>query len=686
MFTKPDLESMHIIEGTYDPLVMLLSFIIAFGASYTAIYINRRINGKGFFHKNIWLVLASLAMGLGIWSMHYVGMSAFVISIPMKHNLVLTIISVIPAIGASYMAFYLTNSDYKKVQTFIAAGFFMGCGIALMHYIGMAAMEMDAKVVYNPVLFGFSILIAIVASFASLYIFSITDTKMEKVLVKSIAAFLMAIAVTSMHYTGMLAMSFYVEGPIRVHTHDSNMIEVALFVTIGIGSLFGLAILASRLDSYVDFRMKYFDALTQLPNHNQFTEDQHIKKNTKMVAIVHLNNVEKYILAYGYSFGDAIVKSVIEIMQTSLPKETKLYRTEANRFTVIHAPAESVQNTINGLRSICLLLERPLNIDERMVSIEAVFAVSQSDEKKAVHEHFTNAIAVLHAPSTQSRHGIIKYDPKIHTFNFERQLSLDIQRAMDENELFIVYQPKVHPEQNSVVGIEALMRWKHPVYGIISPAVFIPILENANRISDVTDWLIERVCQQLAAWTNIGIELPQISINIPGMYLTSPRLNKVINRSLLKYKIQASKIELEITETSVIHDIHNAISAVRTFREKGLSVALDDFGTGLSSLSYLKEIPISTIKIDKSFIDGVPNSAKDASILKSIIHLCYSLDLNVLVEGVETKEQVQFIMGLEKVPIVQGYYYSKPLTVEEYEHWWKKRKEVGEQNGEISIG
>lgn len=257
---------------------------------------------------------------------------------------------------------------------------------------------------------------------------------------------------------------------------------------------------------------------------------------------------------------------------------------------------------------------------------------------------------------------------------------------MDENELFIVYQPKVHPEQNSVVGIEALMRWKHPVYGIISPAVFIPILENANRISDVTDWLIERVCQQLAAWTNIGIELPQISINIPGMYLTSPRLNKVINRSLLKYKIQASKIELEITETSVIHDIHNAISAVRTFREKGLSVALDDFGTGLSSLSYLKEIPISTIKIDKSFIDGVPNSAKDASILKSIIHLCYSLDLNVLVEGVETKEQVQFIMGLEKVPIVQGYYYSKPLTVEEYEHWWKKRKEVGEQNGEISIG
>lgn len=390
---------MHIIEGSLDPLIVLLSFIIAFGASYTAIYINRRINVKGFFHKNLWLVLASLAMGLGIWSMHYVGMSALVISIPMKHNLFLTLISVIPAIVASYMAFYLTNSEYKKIRTFIVAGILMGCGIALMHYLGMAAMEMDATVVYNPLLFGLSILIAIVASFASLYIFSITDTKMEKILVKSIAAFLMAIAVTSMHYTGMLAMKLYIEGTIHVHAHDSNMMDVVLFVTIGIVSLFILAILASRLDRYVDYRMKNFDAVTQLPNQNQFTEDQRIKKDTKLVAVVHIHNLEKYILAYGYSFGDTIIKTVMKIMQTNLPKETKLYRTEANRFTVIHAPAENVQNTIDGLRCICLLLERPLNIDERMVSVEAVVAVSQSDDKKAVREHFANTIAVLHAPS-----------------------------------------------------------------------------------------------------------------------------------------------------------------------------------------------------------------------------------------------------------------------------------------------
>ena len=676
MFTKPDIENMYIIEGHYDSWVVILSFVIAFGAAYTAIFINWRIKGKGFFHKNLWLVLASLAMGLGIWSMHYVGMSAYMTSLPMKYNLFLTIVSVIPAVVASYMAFYLANSHNKKIKTFIIAGIFMGGGIALMHYLGMAAMQIDAQPVYDPVMFSLSIVIAIVASFASLYIFSISDIKMDIVWVKGSVSLLMAIAVTSMHYIGMFAVKFYAEGPIQSHehVHESNMIEVVVYVTIGISSLFVLAYLVSRLDKYVDYRVRNFDALTQLPNQNQFTEDQRIEKNTQFVAIIHLHNLEKYISAYGYTFGDAIIKSVLEIIHSILPKDTKLYRTEANRFTVIQAPTETEQNMMMGLERICVLLQHSLVVNDRMITVEMVCAVSQSDDKKAIHEHFSNAIAVLQAPSTQYKNEIIVYNAKIHTFNFERQLTLDIERAMDEDELFLVYQPKVDPEQHIVVGVEALIRWEHPVYGMVSPAVFIPILESAERIADLTDWLIDRVCRQLATWNNSEIELPQVSINIPGMYLTSPRLKSVIDESLLEYHINPSQIELEITETSVIHDIHNAILAVSDFRKKGLSVALDDFGTGLSSLSYLKEIPITTIKIDKSFVDGVSNSTKDASILKSIIHLCYSLDLNVVIEGVEMSDQIHFIKGLERVPVVQGYYYSKPLTVEEFEHWHKNNK------------
>lgn len=678
MFTKPTIENLHLIEGQYKIGLVLLSFVIAFGASYTAVFINQRIKGKGFFHKNVWLALASLAMGLGIWSMHFVGMSAYQLPIQMTHNIVLTLVSILPAIGASYVAFFLANSIHKRLSTFISAGVFMGIGIASMHYLGMAAMQMEAYYVYDLPLFIVSVIVAILASFTALYIFSINHSKMDKVWVKLVVALLMAFAVTSMHYIGMLAINIYVEGPLDAsahsHLHALDLTAVVVYVTVGIISLFALSYLASKFDKYVDYRLKNFDPLTELPNQNQFTEDQRTIKDAQLVAIIHVYNLEKFISAYGYTFGDAIVKNILDLIGSILPVGTKIYRTEANRFTVVQV--EEIQNVMVALQRICTVLQHPLLVNERMITVEMVCAVSQSQEKKAIHEHFANTIAVLQASTTQFKGEVILYNPKVHTFNFERQLTVDIQRAIDENELFVVYQPKVDPALHIVVGVEALIRWKHPVYGLISPGVFIPILENAERISDVTDWLIDKVCQQLANWNESNVHLRQVSINIPGMYLTSPKLSYVLNESLLKYRINPAQVELEITETSVIHDIQNAILAVRGFREKGLSVALDDFGTGLSSLSYLKEIPISTIKIDKSFVDGVPNSKKDAAILTSIIHLSHSLDLHVVIEGVETAEQIRFIVALEKIPVVQGYYYAKPLTAAEFEDWQRNQEMV----------
>lgn len=678
MFTKPDIENLHLIEGQYKIGLVLLSFIIAFGASYTAVFINQRIKGKGFFHKNVWLALASLAMGLGIWSMHFVGMSAYQLPIPVTHNILMTFVSILPAIGASYIAFYLANSIHKRLATFISAGVFMGIGIASMHYLGMAAMQIDAYYVYDFSLFMASVIVATLTSFVALYIFSINDRKMDKIWVKLVIALLMSLSVTSMHYIGMLAINIYIEGPLDTsahrHLHAFDLKAVVAYVTVGIISLFALSYLASKFDKYVDYRLKNFDSLTELPNQNQFTEDQRTIKDVQLVAIIHVYNLEKFISAYGYTFGDAIVINILDLIKSILPPGTKIYRTEANRFTIVQT--EGIQNVMVGLQRICTVLQHPFLVNERMITIEMVCAVSQSQEKKVIHEHFANAIAVLQAPTTQFKGEVILYNPKVHTFNFERQLTLDIQRAIEENELFIVYQPKVDPASNIVVGLEALIRWKHPVYGMISPGVFIPILEKAEKISDVTDWLIDKVCQQLASWNESHVHMQQVSINIPGMYLTSPKLSHVINESLLKYRINPAQVELEITETSVIHDIQNAILAVRGFREKGLSVALDDFGTGLSSLSYLKEIPISTIKIDKSFVDGVPHSKKDAAILTSIIHLSHSLDLHIVIEGVETEEQIRFIRALEKVPVVQGYYYAKPLTAEEIEVWQQNQEMI----------
>lgn len=669
LFMKPTQDNIHFIEGEYSLTLVILSVVIAICASYTALFINQRIQLNGFFHKNVWLVLASLAMGLGVWAMHFVGMSAFMLPVNMEYNVALTIVSMIPAIIASFIAFYIANLKKRTIYTYLISGIFMGLGITSMHYIGMYAMKMDTSFYYDPVLFIVSIAIAIVVSFVALYIFSFNKRFMANSLIKWITAILMGSAITSMHYTGMFAMKFYTEGEhVHIeHMHVMNLTPIITTVTVGIAFLFALAGLTNRLDKYVEYRLMNYDPLTQLPNQKLFTEDQIKEKVADSIAIIQIHNFEKIVSAYGYTFGDQIIKNISEIITRLSPEQSRLYRTDSNRFTIVNAEQERRSELIISLERICAIISRPIVIEERSITIDMSVSFSAEDHKQAIHQLFTNAMAVLQSNVISKRYEIIYYDPKIHTFNFERQVTLDIHHAMDNDDVYLVYQPKFNLQEGKLVGLEALIRWKHPIYGPISPATFIPVLEEANKIADLTDWIISKVCQQIQAWTEQGIEFNEVSINIPGNYVTSPRLSQMINENLLKYQVAPRQLELEITETSVINDMDNAIIALNKFREKGLSIALDDFGTGLSSLSYLKRIPLTTIKIDKSFVDDVPLSEKDSAVLQAIVSLGFSLNMKVVIEGVETKQQIDFIHNLTKIPIVQGYYYSKPLTSREFE-------------------
>jgi EAL domain-containing protein (putative c-di-GMP-specific phosphodiesterase class I) len=234
-----------------------------------------------------------------------------------------------------------------------------------------------------------------------------------------------------------------------------------------------------------------------------------------------------------------------------------------------------------------------------------------------------------------------------------------------------VYQPKINASSQEISGVEALIRWNHPVHGFLSPGLFIPALEKSGKMFDLTDWVIHKVCQQLDQWKKEGHSVCHVSVNIPGTYITSARLLKTLNNCVGKYDISTKDLELEITETSVVSDIENAIRAVGEIRKQGFSVALDDFGTGVSSLSYLKRLPISTLKIDKSFVDGVPESKKESAIITAIVSLCHSLDIETVVEGVENVQQFNYLTSLPKSPTIQGYYFAKPMKHEELITWMK---------------
>jgi diguanylate cyclase len=678
MFTVPDSQNLNILQGHYSVPIVLLSIVIACCASYTALSMNQRMQQTSFFHQTFWLLLSSIAMGLGIWSMHFVGMSAFMLPMPMKYDLAQTIVSIIPAVLASYLAFYISNRKNSSHWPSAISGAIMGIGISSMHYLGMAAMKMDAEYSYKPGLFAASIAIAVVVSYIALYIFSVLQKYMGSFLVKTATAIIMGLAITSMHYTGMAAVVFYTDAPLDHAMHEMHTMDMRILigvVTAGILLLLIITGLTSLLDRYVEYRLSYFDPLTHLPNQRQFEQD--LKNGVKgSLAIIHIHDLEKWISGHGYSFGDEIIKSVSDGVEGLLPKEMKAYRIEGNRFALFASGEHDYEKIKAAMHRVMAVFTQPLIIGNQRLVIDMVCAICSAGDKQSQKELFPSTLAVLQHSSIRYKHEVIEYNPAVHTYSFEKELSEDISPAMKNGELFLVYQPKIYSGTWEVSGMEALLRWNHARHGMISPGIFIPILEESGKLFEVTDWVIENVCLQLARWQKEGRALHQISINIPGPYLTSSKLLNVLKDNLEKNNISSDCLELEITETSVIHDIENAIKAVGQFREMGLSVALDDFGTGVSSLSYLKMIPISTIKIDKSFVDGVPVSEKDAAILRAIISLSCSLNLKVVIEGAEYQDQIDFISSLNESPHIQGYYFSRPLKEEELISWIENRKSV----------
>jgi diguanylate cyclase len=684
IFTLPSVDQVTYLQVEYSVPIIVLSVFIAFLASYTSLSMNERIVYNSFFHRYIWLGLASITMGFGIWSMHFIGMSAAMLPVDMSFNVPLTILSVVPAILATFVAFSISSTANNSSKLIVFAGIFMGLGISSMHYIGMKAMISEADYAYHFGYFILSVFIAILASFISLFIFLNLQRYMNNFILKIITSLLIGVTISSMHYTGMFAVRYYVDAEmemklVHAHAHHVSIKAIILGVTIGISIILLFSILSSLLDRYVEYRLNYFDALTKRPNRRQF--ERLIESSTYYsgLAILHIHDLNKWNGKYGYYFGDKIICYIEELCAKLIPQSVKFFRLEGNRFAFFSMTNEDLEKLIIELNHLTTILSIPVTIDDQTIKVETAIALAVNEKKLSSKQLYENAVAVLTHYSIRFDNEIIKYDPEKHKQTFANHLVNEIEDALLEKHLYLVYQPKVFLKSREVAGLEALLRWKHPLYGELSPGVFIPILEASDKMFDVTDWIIEEVSKQIAIWQEEERNLP-VAINIPGSYVTSPRLMRSLINNVEKYKISPQFIELEITETSAVDNIEGAIQSVQDFRNVGFTVTLDDFGTGVSSLSYLKKIPVNTLKIDKSFIDGVPESQKDGEIIKAIIALGSSLNLSIVIEGVEREEQVEYLSSINELPIIQGYYYAKPMNIYVLEEWLYKF-----QNGEIVI-
>lgn len=425
----------------------------------------------------------------------------------------------------------------------------------------------------------------------------------------------------------------------------------------------------------------HHDYLTGLSNRTIFENniDNFLAKHTKnnsAVFIFHLSRIQYINETFGSHISTQIIQQFAErIKQLEDVEEQYLSRLSDHQFALFLPHIKKINKTYKLAQTMIEQLEKPLKMNgyDFFCPIKVGISLYPFDSKSAEQMIRNAEIALNRCIENETNQveiysKLMKVRPQNHF-----QLEKDLQKAIENNELFLQYQPIVDANKGIMIGAEALLRWNHPEFGLLLPGDFISIAEENHLIIEISDWVIRTVCQQIAKWKEMGFSIVPISINIsPKSLLKVEFADHVIN-IIKKEKIDPSWLEFEITETTLIKNQYGVRNTMEKLKEVGVKFSLDDFGTGFSSFNYLRQFKnIDTLKIDSSFIHKVDQDWQLAAIVKSMILLANGLKMTVLAEGVETVEQLQFLLENQCTKI-QGYLFSKPLIKEEFEKLLQNR-------------
>ena len=425
------------------------------------------------------------------------------------------------------------------------------------------------------------------------------------------------------------------------------------------------------------YRLAYYDNLTNLPNRVSLNETmERVLKAAKeeqcqcMAAIyyVDLDDFKHINDTLGHSYGDLLLKLIARELLLIKQAGCSVFRAGGDEFIII-------LDQINGKEEISLFADRILELLRKEWSIQDCEAyVSASIGITVIPEDGTdaekilkNADAAMYVAKASGK-GKYKYfhEDMLHRVEKRSELEQSIRKAIEREEFEVFYQPYYNVAEERMVGMEALIRWFHPLKGMISPAEFIPVAEETGLIREIGHWVLEKVCYQNKEWQKRGLCRLPIAVNVSELQLEDRDFISELKEIIRKTDLDPRYLHIEITESNFMQSIDDSIETLDRIRKLGIEIALDDFGTGYSSLNYLQHLPIKTVKIDKSFIDEIMKRSSDALILSEIISIAHKLSMHVIAEGVEHRMQVDYLAGMG-CDMIQGYYYSKPLSVKQIE-------------------
>ena len=679
------------VSASYSPSLIFISLCVAILASYTALDLAGRIATARGRTVYLWISGGALAMGFGVWSMHFIGMLALQLPLELGYDLGLTVWSLLVAILSSGFALWLVSQPRLPALQLLFGALVMGAGISAMHYSGMAALRMQPGIDYDPALVGLSLVIAVGASAAALSIaFRLRKHTPYVHLVRAGASIIMGVAIVGMHYTGMAAANFPVGSFCGAAVDGLSGKGLDNLVLVTSLAVLVIALLTSVFDARLDAstaalansltlaneeltQLALHDTLTGLPNRTLLADriSQAMAKVAEQggcfsLMFIDLDGFKPVNDAFGHHLGDRLLREVALRLREQLRSQDTLARIGGDEFVLLVRLSEPDDAPQVAARQVSLL-SKGFRVDEHDLQISAsVGTALYPGNGQTAEELLMNADAAMYHAKGAGKNGYSFFDVSMNT-NARKQLQLlqDLRQAVEQNQFRLHYQPKFDATSGQPVGAEALLRWEHPQQGLLLPEHFIELAEKTGLIIPIGEWVLNEACRQMRMWFDQGYSHWRIAVNLSALQFCYSGLVDSVVASLEQHGLPANSLTLEITETTAMSDADASMTVLQKLSQMGVDLSIDDFGTGYSSLMYLKRLPANELKIDRGFVRDLEHDSDDAAIVSAIVALGQALGLRIVAEGVETDTQQSFLTTLG-CDALQGFLLGQPLPAEQF--------------------
>lgn len=651
------------IVGQHNLWLVLLAAIVCVAGSWVALRLLLRGSERSGVQRTGWVFLAAVAAGSAVWCTHFIAMLAFDSPAPVTFDPILTMQSLLIAIAGMGAGLYV--SLHKRLAPEIGGGI-VGLSIAAMHYAGMAAYHVDGIVTWDVAYVIASLIISV--SITALAVGVAVRGRFAGSFFVGLASFVLAIV--GLHFTGMTAVSvtpFETGAPIADTTVFATMaVAVAGVVLLIVGTGVASHLIDSDVSNENIVALRHLaltDPLTKLPNRTSFNEYigfelQRAEENGTAFAVIgiDLDKFKEINDLRGHDAGDEALTKIGKRLLNLCREGEFVARIGGDEFSALKR-----FNSHDDLREFVQRLEAALFKPMTLHGLEApcgaslgiaVYPQDGNDAERLI----SNADLAMYRAKADISRAVCYYEPLMDERARERRaLAMELRSAIERKQLELHYQVQKSVETDEVRGYEVLLRWRHPTRGYIPPSDFVPLAEETGSIFAIGEWVLREAAREARSWS----QPHKIAVNVSAMQLSHSDLARTIHEILFDTGLSPSRLEIEITESTIISDKIRSLDSLRRIRALGVTVAIDDFGTGYSSLDTLRSFPFDKIKLDRSFMNEIETSPQARAIIRAVLTLGKSLDIKVLAEGVETAPQLD-ILRKEGCHEVQGFLLGRP--------------------------